>query len=454
MIESTKFMVSKRKPKEPTATIVVVVACLFVMLGFFNNNLLGVSGNAVLSALRWLVMVPAFILAFGGFSRLNFSNLSQIVFLFAIFASVVAAPDVYWALICWVRVLCPFAIACSVLALKEDGRKYLYKGILFTFICFLIISFLGSFTHYATFYQGGSQDIDDSRLRLTGFTFHPNILGYISAVLICFGTMKLLVIKNTSGEKLFWSGVIVVSAYVLYEADSRTGMLSAFLGLGVLFLKKYLLDGARNDTLGFAISVVLVLATMAALVSPLLTALGIFSFHDDTARYELSTLARINLWNIGWSDFLQYPVAGIGLGTTITSQTTARFIETDLPYFHSVLINYLATTGVIGSLGVLMMIFVTEIKVFMARNSFPIGSAEFAQNEEQLQFCVTSMVVTLVFSITEGALQGIYPTFLMFFLSTVLLPNAGREKLVSRRAQINPSRTLPGPGRPLPRPVR
>ena len=393
---------------------------------------------AVVSALRWAVMAPAFVLGLSTLFRPvhpSFGGMAQLAFLVAILVSVITSQDTYLSTVIFARILCPFALARSASLLNTPQKHKLVNAIVWTISFFVISSALVSGIHNDIFYPGGVSEVAGARIRLSGMTFHPNVLGYCAAFIICVSLFKVIFEKYEIVFRLFWLGLLAVALTVLHMTDSRTGVLATVVGVTVLLSMRYFAKAYRS---GGIVPVILALVTGLALLSPLALALGYLSAGDAAAKYEGSNLARLTLWNTGWDFFMTYPVTGRGLGTTVDVTVAAGKGETGLPYFHSVLINYMATCGVIGAASVLWMIFETLYRVITFSNPFLISDPRFQRQEDILLFCKAAMVVTLVFAITEGALQGIYPTYLLFALSIGLLPRIATQPTTGGVGRVRP----------------
>jgi O-antigen ligase len=432
-----------------TAWLVIFTACAYFSLWTYNSDILFEGAVTTFSAARWLIVAPAILLGVMAMFKPAFGVVGQVIFIVTITISVFTSHDPYSSLVLWARIMCPFGIVRGCALLNDDERYSLVKWLLGTLAFFVVISAFSGLTHVATFYQGADSNIEGARFRLTGLTFHPNMLGYCAAILLCFGLIKVFAQDASRKERIFWVAMMIVSTSDLIRADSRTGQLAAAIGIVGLVFKKYFGGLIPSKSAGVLISYLILVITLLALLAPLAVALDVVPTSIGTDRSQVSVLSRLALWATGWDYFLKYPIFGIGLGTKITIAITSTFKEQDLPYFHSALINSMATCGTIGAIGLIYLIFETEFVTLNHANPYVGGTREYRRENDIIYFAVTSMVVTLVFSITEGALQGYHPSYLFFFLATALLRKPLRSLRKSGPVR-QPGRPLPNAGRPRP----
>jgi len=189
--------------------------------------------------------------------------------------------------------------------------------------------------------------------RLLGITAHPNDLALLAAAsAIIPPVVPLAPIRGFAFTLRF-----VASVWVVVLTESLMGilivvgwyvahLLSAMLTATVLRREKYSL------TVFYVLSVLATVMILAPLPIALLDSEVAFTlFHMDESSY-----IRYRLWSGAISVFSEYPLTGSGFGTTQYGYSI-RGVEGEYGYSHSVILNYLSTTGMIGLTAIVCLIF-------------------------------------------------------------------------------------------------
>ncbi|MGY3473988.1 O-antigen ligase family protein [Bradyrhizobium ottawaense] len=262
------------------------------------------------------------------------------------------------------------------------------------------------------------------RQRLYGLTPHPAVIGYFGSFVATVFSSTALFTKRRSMLRLRDGVIAALGAIAVLMADSRTGevalILSVLGGFGVIFLVKrgFVVRSIALPWLLFA-SVIAVSTTL-----PIIVATGVLPISVREDQYSGSTSSRLQIWKLGLSDFEDNMAIGNGLGTTFaTDDIIADKSSADkslLFYYHSVLINYLAKSGMVGVIGLIaILLSAPYVCLTCARR---VARQRFSNQDDVmlLHFAVAACSVTIFFASTEAALQNLYPSFLFFFLSITL----------------------------------
>lgn len=175
--------------------------------------------------------------------------------------------------------------------------------------------------------------------RITSFLFHYNSLaGYLSVV-IAFA-LGVAVLGKKAWTRWLGMACLSTSGAALYLTGSRGGMVAC----GVLLLFSLLFLTPRRTTL----AVILGSAVLAAAIAtPLALSAGAEAQRLQTVD-EFTQTSRLALWGAAGMIFMQHPVMGAGFGTfRFDFHQYVPGIKDDLDA-HSLYLQTLAETGVIG----------------------------------------------------------------------------------------------------------
>ncbi|MCK1606584.1 O-antigen ligase family protein [Bradyrhizobium sp. 166] len=262
------------------------------------------------------------------------------------------------------------------------------------------------------------------RERLYGLTPHPAVIGYLASLVATVFCSTALFTKRKTMPRLRDGAIAVVGVIAVVLADSRTGEIALVLALvgefGIMLLISW---GAVSRSIALP-WFLFVIAIVVSTTLPIAVASGVLPVlvHED--QYSGSTSSRLQIWKLGLSDFDSNMAIGNGLGTTFaTDEIIADKGSGDkslLFYYHSVLINYLAKSGIIGVLGLIAILFCAPYACLACARRVARQRSASRDDVTLLHFTVTACIVTVVFASTEAALQNLYPSFLIFFLSITL----------------------------------
>ncbi|NBC37653.1 hypothetical protein GTZ99_13945 [Novosphingobium sp. FSY-8] len=272
----------------------------------------------------------------------------------------------------------------------------------------------------------GSESAADGRYRLQGITWHPGILGYAACMSAVWNLTELRSSLNGTFKRFWALCMIGVSITCLYMSDSRTGYIAIVLAALMLYLSKYFEIWARHHYEQYILKFVIPALIVVGYSIPIYVAL--VNFSELTVTDGTSAL-RTQAWIWGIRQFVDHPLMGAGMGA-YASVRIGAYTE-DLMYLHSAMINHIAHGGVMGLSAFLFLQYSLYKSVFLRAASSNYGSFSYRICSDRIySFKIIAFVVTLVYSVTEGALQGVYTSFVVAF-SIVALdlrpPKSGYE---------------------------
>jgi len=309
-------------------------------------------------------------------------------------------------------------------SLKLKRRVTIARGVI---ICSAAIVF-GSMVLGAAAPSVGYKLIGTERLRLYGLTPHPGTLGYLAAlVATTLLSSGLFLNRGRSLNRRIRDLCFgTLATYALFLADSRTGQIATALGLMTAFGISVLISSRLIQKTIVVPWMAFSLLVFAAVLTPILVTSGSMQVTATAQdRYAESTAGRVEIWQGGLNDFSKNPLSGAGLASTYRPSNMAADAE-PLFYFHSVLINYLAKGGIIVGIPLIFLLFLPPWAILIAARRIGRDPETIRSDRTLLFFCNAACMVTLVYAITEAALQNIYPSFLIFFFSALLISRGTR----------------------------
>jgi len=174
--------------------------------------------------------------------------------------------------------------------------------------------------------------------RVSPFSFekagsNSPLVGHAYAVFILVGAMKLLETKGRHRTLLL--ALLPVAAYVSFVSGGR----AAIIGLAVAVLV-YTLFLTTVRLRYKALVVIAAAGTIVAAQQFLPSA--VVQFYQESLNYQsesaASLVARVDLYSLAWSDFIENPLFGVGVGNSCGGEG----------YPHNAILEVAAEMGVIG----------------------------------------------------------------------------------------------------------
>ncbi|UPJ78944.1 O-antigen ligase family protein [Bradyrhizobium sp. 183] len=395
-----------------------LLSSAFVLSWAIEPDLLGEASSIVPSA-RWAIVVFMCLLVpfVSGRGVARGWSIAFLLFALAFTMILSGALDVSFPI--FARILGAGVLAMFAGTLPLSERLSIVRYILMASVAVVVGSLAMSLiAPERAFHLIGLQ-----RERLYGLTSHPAIIGYFaSLVATVFGSAALFT-RRSKGLRLRDGFIAAISALVVYLADSRTGEIAFPLALCCEFVVMRLIN---SGLIRRSIMVPWLLFGGAVLMStmvPIAVATDIIPVSVKDDQYAGSTAGRIALWKLGLSDFESNMVVGNGLGTTFaTADLNAD--KNLLFYYHSVVINYLAKSGIVGTVAIIALLLSSPYACLAGARRVSQQRPPSPDELIIVRFVVAACTVTVAFATIEAALQNLYPSFLIFFLSITLLSRA------------------------------
>lgn len=418
-------------------TIAAGLSSAFVVTWSLDPELFG-GLFGFLPETRWIVVV-LMCLTIGITPITSFFRLWPIfLFILCVGLSVVFNGSIDESLPIYIRIFSAAVLAAFASSIDETQHARILKGTLIAAAGIVAGSAVFSFISPDQAHKLIGLDRD----RLYGLTPHPGVLGYLAAIVSASTLLQALSSKRGIKRRVALITVFGLALYAMWATDSRTSGIAASVALGAIIavkLFRYFGLAERSVLIPY---IVVSSTVVGATVSPVYIAQFPIELSAIDQKYASSTIGRMIIWQRGLSDFQENPIMGNGLGSHFLVETTSTDAA-DLFYYHSVLINYLAKTGLVGSTALIIMLLsapynsiqaafrdwlsTKQINTNKHSNRHPLEDASISTgetankdpNERRLMIdqCLIYIIVTIVFASTEAALQNLYPSFLLFFLA-------------------------------------
>ncbi len=220
--------------------------------------------------------------------------------------------------------------------------------------------------------------------------FHPNYLGSIMAAVILICAYKV-VLRGT--DKKYYYAIAVLAAVAMFLTESMFAWVEVFVGLSIL-----LLIARRHQLLG------ILLIFVAFAFALLYTSPEIFEkFVPRIMQADGTFNNRVLIWDLTIDSIKQSPWFGrgfftyykISLGNPAAYQTT---------HAHNIFLESLLSFGIVGSLILVVMVFIIFYRVVLCKNLLRKSS-----------------ITALIFSITAAILIHSIIDMTMLWVQTGLL---------------------------------
>lgn len=241
--------------------------------------------------------------------------------------------------------------------------------------------------------------------RIFSTFFNPNVFGfYINIILIIVcGTI------NFNGDDKLETIVFTLGIICLFLTFSRTAWLSIIATLiisGILFNKKYF---------KFALIIALVILSLD-------TSFSVGRSDPSKVLEDSSMLYRFEIWKACYKIIKDNLITGIGFGTLSKYITEySDVVKSNIEHCHNIYIQVLTETGIIGTSGVLFVLYNLIKKLW------------FKIKEKRNQNLVTSFAV-IIMVLIHGTVDSVLLTpQIMMILSIYvgIMLNENKERLVT-----------------------
>ncbi len=359
-------------------------------------------------------------------------------FVLSLALSVPFSDDVQRSAVEVARVVSIFLLFIVVGRMSDTDRYHTLALLFVAFIVILAGSLVGALLRRPEAYMGGLSAEHARFIRLKGVTGHANALAY-AAVMAIGGALWRFGL-SVRKRRVVPAVVVVVGAsiYGLIASDCRTGEIAAILVLAAGLAMPWLERISASAPSRRAFKAVATLAVLAVFLAPVAYGFlhpNLTAWKTDRAgSFRVSTIvSREYLWRQMPASFLDRPLTGTGFFSDRLmeigySKARGLYTARHMPYFHSLLVNCLATAGSVGFVAGLWML-LSGVWTSIDRLSEQSAPATSRLTFANVRAAVLILLGAYPFAAVDSALQGgAYETFVMWFVAMAILyvPMRGR----------------------------
>ena len=377
--------------RSPEGAIKAVALCMLTMV---LNSAFVERSSTVFSPMRFglpLLAAARFFYDLGARGRNPFGPGSRRALLaFVVIASILSLAGGYFVLVSQLKLLSFLVGTIAILAGTEvvwrrgtDLTGWFYSLIIFTVLA-------GIFAWVAGVGYNAKGEFGAIRSLFNGPFLHPNTLGPVCALLICYLTCQLL--YTPFGRRSVSVALIVALFTFLYMSSSRTGMIAALAGIGAsVFIGFFPRSGARApirlNISSAQIAGIVVGLAFAAIIANLVTdsliseSVKTFILKNNTSLVDsystaLETLLVTRKAQIDMMlrNIEQKPWTGIGFGTSTHPFFVYHAGTFSAPTEKGILpLAILEETGIIGAAFFLLFLSLLYRELIIRHNLPGIG---------------------------------------------------------------------------------
>lgn len=379
------------------SSIAIAALLLYCFVWLFDPQYFGVLGSEGL--LRWGALVALALVALMFRETFAFlptiTMLTQLVFMAALLLSVALADASSSSGYLEVLRLAPTClVAPIVVGIYNSGERDRLGRWL---IGLLAAVSLGSIL-VGTF---GGRMIGG---RLFGITWHPNTLALASSILCAIAFL--------AGRRIGVASLLLfgLGAWTVFLTESLIGGLIVAAVVVATVLQRWI--SARLGVLW------LIAFGVAGLLTPLAVAASATDYLSLYRIVDASSFERLGIWSNSLRAFVTHPVLGTGFAASQSIYDLGS--ASSYYYSHSLVLNYLRTTGIIGLAAiVLLLLKVTSMSVENSRR----GS----------MLAMSILFPVLMFSTVEAGLQQMPISWVMFWLAAGVSLATARSATMERQ---------------------
>lgn len=314
-------------------------------------------------------------------------------------------------------------------------EKFKQKIIDFSLIAGISVSIYGILEHFGIDQHLWVQDVQSRVFSTLG---QPNWLAAYLCILLPFSTHKFLESKNKLPTTYYL--LLTTSYYLtLLFTQSKSGIIAGIISISIFFLINFIKNNSSRKLLIINYSLLIVLSLL--ITNPIKD--KIFpqktNTNPTTENQNLNITSSEDIRKIVWRGsldlFKKFPIFGTGVETFAYSYYWTRPIEHNLTSewdflynkAHNEYLNYLATTGLVGTAPYLILIFTVLFyltkQIFTSKNSLEIRNWSLV---------ILSSYISIL--ITNAAGFSVVTVSLFFFLLPSLsLPEPTLQKSATNR---------------------
>lgn len=406
----------------------------------------GTVGGQIVAIGRWIAILGVVLLVVRDLvSGRDPNSLLPIVALMSLFwPSILFSNDQFYSVVELIRILSLFFIFWLM-----SERAHLVGSVSTAIGIFSICALIASLPYLSAFSKlslNGASELA-GRFRDVGITTHANNFGFVSNVALSY----VLAQSFSSRRRMPWVFRVPVAAIGIVSlilSDSRTAQIELIAISGFFLYFRFFQPSAAISRSSVAVRRTLIAAGILGLISlPAAIVIGDLDTSNLVSNdsFGESNAARLSIWQTAWSEFLDHPLSGVGLGGQIRERyNPIENAYVYAPYAHNAILNILYVAGVGGGLWFVILI---------TRMSSILDSALAFQREtflrsfdaSQIFFLSALIVMTIISAVIEGGLQNNYglDAFLAISLGS-LSAASSRKKSRSREFSMGARRRSSG----------
>jgi O-antigen ligase len=244
----------------------------------------------------------------------------------------------------------------------------------------------------------------ETKERLSG-AYYAIFVGDMALLLACLSIVYLITSAKKTNQKIITILVLLISIFVTLLTESRGAWLylPAFAGiLAFLYRKKISQQVWVTGTIVIIIAMTILFSYDPSEIKRQSVLDEVIMFEDNPDKFS-SVGVRIHMWKDSIRMLLDSPLIGVGVGDY--RQKTQELIsagKSTIPLVydhpHNIFLNMLATTGILGFLGLLIFIFGYPLMLFLR-------AWNRASTSEQKLYALSGIVIIsgfAVFGLTES----------------------------------------------------
>ena len=277
--------------------------------------------------------------------------------------------------------------------------------------------------------------VQDVQSRVFSTLGQPNWLAAYVCILIPFSIHKYLKSLNKFSATSYL--LLTISYYLaLLFTKSKSGIIAGIISISIFFLVYFVQEIKNKKLRGFVLIIIFILLSFT-INNPIKDYIFPQKNISDTSSTSSSTLnitpsgdIRKIVWKGSFDLFKKFPLVGTGVETFAYSYYWTRPVEHNLTSewdflynkAHNEYLNYLATTGLVGTIPYLFLIF--SVLFFLIKNLIRNSTLDIRNlpvRQAGLSLVILSSYLSILITNTAGF--SVVTVSLFFFLLPALIPS-------------------------------
>lgn len=220
---------------------------------------------------------------------------------------------------------------------------------------------------YSIFFYG----IDNIKSIISSAKRLDNAFANVNSISRLMAVSSVAVIYQIVFEKFKWYHLaVIINIFILIATGSKTGIILFVVGTSAVFFARYSKKNWVYSLLNYIIIVLLVFLVLRILMElPIFEGLTkrmnrFFDLFSQGSMMRGSDATRYWMIRVGWQEFLEHPLLGVGLGSSgdLLAQAIGR-----RTYLHNNYIELLSGGGLIGTFLYYSLLVIPGMQLFKQR---------------------------------------------------------------------------------------